>query len=136
MAERTLIAEKSFTYLTRRLKPGDSFEASGPMARALIATRAAREGRTVGRVEAPPARVVAKAVASTPTPSPAPARKAAAKPNPDTSGFLDRSVDAVRGDLGRQSLAKLRGYLRDERRGKSRKTLIEALQSEIDAKKA
>lgn len=50
-----LIATKSMTYATRRLMPGDAFEARPADARLLIAIKKAKADRVPGTVPAPPA---------------------------------------------------------------------------------
>lgn len=62
---KTLIAEKAFSYSTRRLKAGDQFEVDGPMAKVLIAIGNARELREVGAIEPPPQTLVSKVAPAT-----------------------------------------------------------------------
>lgn len=65
-----LIATKSFTYATRRLLPGDEFEASNRDARLLAATRKARQVRTTTNLPAPPPELAEKIAASVASPAP------------------------------------------------------------------
>ncbi|MBO9589541.1 hypothetical protein [Devosia sp.] len=57
---RDLIATKSMTYATRRLLPGDEFQANNRDARTLVAIKKAKEKRIPGQVDAPPATVAQK----------------------------------------------------------------------------
>lgn len=96
MAIKDLIAEKGFSYLTRRLKAGDSFEAKGPDAKVLIALKLAREPREPGEIEAPPAslveRLAAPAEVATPTP-----RAPRSTPPPSTRKRRTRKSPAKKG---------------------------------------
>lgn len=47
------------------------------------------------------------------------------------TGFLDRSIPLIVEDLPKQGLADLRRILRDEKKGKSRKGLVAAIEEEI-----
>lgn len=58
-----LIAIKPMSYNTRRLVPGDAFEASSPHARVFVALRKARPEATT---DAPPADVLAAAKKAAP----------------------------------------------------------------------
>jgi hypothetical protein len=124
MADVTLKALKDFSYLTRRLKAGDSFTVPAPMAKVLVAIKKAEAHREPGRVPAPPARVVRQAQAATP------ARDAT------SDDFLDRSIPAVAKDLPGLSVEDIRKHLSAEKRGKSRKGLIVAFEAELEARKA
>lgn len=57
-----LVATKSFSYNTRRLNPGDIFEAKDPDGRLLIGVLKARkvEDRTENKISEPPKKVIEK----------------------------------------------------------------------------
>jgi hypothetical protein len=59
------------------------------------------------------------------------ATRAARAPEDTFTGFLDRSVKAIADDLAAQPTDQLERLLRDERRGKSRKSLIPLIEAEI-----
>lgn len=68
-----LVATREFKYSTRRLLPGDEFEASNRDGRLLVAIRKARPVRTTGNLPAPPPGVAKKIEAATaPVVPPAP----------------------------------------------------------------
>jgi hypothetical protein len=79
MPDVELVATKDFSYATRRLKAGDSFTVTAPMARVLVGIGKAELPREPGQVGAPSARVLDRAMTAT---------RAAEKPAP-------RSVGAV-----------------------------------------
>lgn len=58
-----MIATRDFTYNTRRLKAGDAFQARNRSDASILAEALGKAtyGREIGSVEAPPARVMAKA---------------------------------------------------------------------------
>lgn len=56
-----LFATKSFSYATRRLLPGDSFEANNRDARILVAIGKAKQDRVPGHIAPPPADLAKKA---------------------------------------------------------------------------
>jgi len=61
-----LVAIREFSYATRMLKPGQSFEATPNDARLLIAVKRAREVREPSKIAPPPAAVVAHILQSAP----------------------------------------------------------------------
>jgi hypothetical protein len=72
MPDVELIATQDFSYSTRRLKAGDSFTVPARMARVLVGIGKAEEPRQAGRVGAPPARVLDRAMTATGKPAPRP----------------------------------------------------------------
>lgn len=81
MSNVDLIANKDFSYMTRRLKAGEQFECKARDAKVLTGIGLARTPREIGSLPRPPASLMTKVVAPT-APSPAPAkrrRKAPAK---------------------------------------------------------
>lgn len=56
-----LVATKSMVYATRRLLPGDVFQASNMDARILLAIKKAKLERVPGAIEAPPRPIVVNA---------------------------------------------------------------------------
>lgn len=84
MAESELIANKDFSYMTRRLKAGDRFSCKSRDVKALIGIGLARVPREIGTLPPPPANLMTRALASeTAAPAKTPRkrapRKAAAK---------------------------------------------------------
>lgn len=69
MRTMRLVARRDFKYNTRRLLPGDEFEADRRHAVALIAARKAREVRKLDDVPPPPPAVAAKIQAAVTPPS-------------------------------------------------------------------
>lgn len=118
-------ATRDFSYSTRRLKAGDTFPARNEAdARILVLIKRAERMRQPGRVAAPPPGVAVRAASATP-------------PADNTfTGFLDRSVADISADLEKQDTAALNRYLAAERRGKSRKTLVAAIEAELDGRTA
>lgn len=62
---KSMIALKSFSYATRRLMPGQAFQASSQDARLLVAIKKAREEREPSAIAPPPAQLVAKIASTT-----------------------------------------------------------------------
>ena len=63
------------------------------------------------------------------------ARVRAKSPKEDTfTGFLDRNVADITADLPKQSPDRLRAILAAEKAGKSRKTLVPAIKTELDSR--
>jgi hypothetical protein len=79
MPDVELVATKDFSYATRRLKAGDSFTVTAPMARVLVGIGKAELPREPGQVGAPPARVLDRAMTATRT---------AEKPAPRSVGVV------------------------------------------------
>lgn len=83
-----LVATREFKYSTRRLLPGDEFEASNRDGRLLVAIRKARPVRTTGTLPAPPPAVAKKIEAATapvvPPNDPNPPALPPNDPNPPT----------------------------------------------------
>ncbi len=75
-------------------------------------------------------------VANDMAPPPASLRDKAAKVGAEEpfAGFLDRSVPAITGDLSGQPIERLNAILAAEKAGKSRKTLVPAIEAEIEAR--
>lgn len=117
MARKDMIATASFRYQTRRLRPGDPFQASDRDARVLVGVKKAREGRIPGRVAPPPPDVADKIADRAPK-----------------SDLLDLPIKDITPKLASLSDEQLRGHLADEQRGKTRKGLIAAIQAEIDSR--
>ena len=90
MSNVDLIATKSFSYATRRLKAGDSFTVSERMAKVLIGINKAQEPRPIGSVPAPPADMLQRVQALAPQTDPEPVTPA--RPDP-----LDHDGDGKRG---------------------------------------
>ncbi len=82
MPDVELIATKDFSYATRRLRAGDAFTVSAPMAKVLMGINKAQLPREPAAVPPPPPAVIQKAEAVTPPPAPAPA------PAPNAVGAL------------------------------------------------
>ncbi len=66
MTKVSLIANKAMTYATRRLQAGDEFLASERDATILTYAKKAKRQRVPGRVDAPPASVLARVAPSEP----------------------------------------------------------------------
>jgi hypothetical protein len=122
MPDVDLIATKNFSYSTRRLKAGDRFTVNAPMARVLVAIGKAQEPRQAGKVPPPPASVMERVGAATPTADEA------------FAGFLDRSIPKIAGDLPGVGDGMLKAYLEAEKKGKSRRGLIVAIEAELEAR--
>lgn len=124
MGDVTLRATKSFSYSTRRLKAGDEFTVPANMAKVLVGIRKAEHLREVGRVVPPPAGLVEKAGA------------AVTERRGDDAfvGFLDRSIPQIAAELEKLDEPALRDQLEAEKKGKSRKGLIAAMEAELEAR--
>lgn len=88
------------------------------------------ETEIVNALKAPPASLARKV-----RDIQAPAESLTEMVNEDFSGFLDRSIPAIREDLAGESVASLRAIRRDEAKGKSRKGLLSAIDEEIASRK-
>ncbi len=77
MAKIDMIALRDFTYSTRRLKAGDSFQARNPDDAKILARLLGKAtyGRPIGSVAAPPATVVTRAKTAVKRKRRAPAKK-------------------------------------------------------------
>lgn len=60
MAMKQLIANKDFSYMTRRLKAGESFECKARDVKVLTGIKLAREPRQMGSIPPPPASLKAR----------------------------------------------------------------------------
>jgi hypothetical protein len=124
MPDVDLIATKNFSYSTRRLKAGDRFTVTAPMARVLVAIGKAQEPRKAGKVPPPPASVMERVGTATPTADEA------------FAGFLDRSIPLIAEDLPSVGDTMLKAYLEAEKKGKSRRGLIAAIDAEMERRAA
>jgi hypothetical protein len=122
MGDVTLRATKSFSYSTRRLKAGDEFTVPERMAKVLVGIRKAEHLREVGRVVPPPAGLVEKATVTE------------RRGDDAFDGFLDRSIPQIAADLEKLDEPALRDQLEAEKKGKSRKGLIAAMEAELEAR--
>lgn len=68
MALKDMVADQSFRYGTRRLKPGDGFQVPARLVPAFIALKRAHEGRVKSKVVAPSSKVARKIAERQPEP--------------------------------------------------------------------